>query len=128
MTHFLCDLDNHNLNISEDADVNVAYDNFNKCFNGIANKHAPCKERKLLSEQVPHIIFFFKSVIYRKKMLFFKQVTSSKYWEAHRKQRNIVTTLKNKSVNKYFIERCVGGPKPKIMEYPAKLGQKFVFI
>jgi hypothetical protein len=33
--------------------------------------------------------------------------------EAYRKQRNVVTKLKNKSVNNYFIERCAGGPKCK---------------
>jgi hypothetical protein len=44
-------------------------------------------------------------------MLFFQQVTSSKYWEAYSNQRNVVTKLKNKSVDNYFIERCAGGPK-----------------
>ena len=56
-----------------------------------------------------------KSAIYRKKMLFnkFQQVNSSKNWEAYRKQRNVVTKLKNKSVNNYFIERCASGPKSR---------------
>ena len=30
-----------------------------------------------------------------------------------RKQRNVVTKVKNKSTNNYFIERCAGGPKSK---------------
>ena len=48
-------------------------------------------------------------------MLFnkFQQVNSSKNWEAYRKQRNIVTKVKNKSVNNYFIERCASGPKSR---------------
>jgi hypothetical protein len=33
--------------------------------------------------------------------------------EAYIKQRNVVTKLKNTSVNNYFIERCAGGPKSK---------------
>ena len=38
---------------------------------------------------------------------------TSKNWENFRKQRNLVTSLKRKSANKYFIERCVGGCKNK---------------
>jgi hypothetical protein len=30
-----------------------------------------------------------------------------------RKQRNVVTEVKNKSINNYFIERCAGGPKSR---------------
>jgi hypothetical protein len=36
---------------------------------------------------------------------------SNKNWEAYRKQRNLVTKLKNQSIRTYFYERCVGGPK-----------------
>jgi hypothetical protein len=39
-----------------------------------------------------------------------KQKTN-KIWEAYRKQRNFVNKLKKKSVQKYFYERCAGGPK-----------------
>jgi hypothetical protein len=34
-------------------------------------------------------------------------------WEAYRKQRNLVTKLKRKSINTYFQERCTGGQKSK---------------
>jgi hypothetical protein len=53
-------------------------------------------------------------------MLFFQQVTSSKYWEAYSNQRNVVTKLKNKSVDNYFIERCAGGPKSNSKRFSNK--------
>jgi len=34
-------------------------------------------------------------------------------WELYRQQRNLVTKIKRESVKKYFIQRCVGGPKSK---------------
>ena len=36
---------------------------------------------------------------------------TNKNWEAYKKHRNFVNKLKKKSVQKYFYERCAGGPK-----------------
>ena len=49
--------------------VNSAYDHFSKCFNEVADKHAPFKERKILPKQVPYMNSELKWAIYRKKML-----------------------------------------------------------
>ena len=38
---------------------------------------------------------------------------TSKNWEKFRRQRNLVTKLKRKSANQYFLERCLGGSKTK---------------
>ena len=48
-------------------------------------------------------------------MLFnkFQNYRSASNWEKFRQQRNLVTKLKRRSVNQYFIERCVGGCKAK---------------
>ena len=43
----------------------------------------------------------------------FNKIKTSKNWEKYRKQRNLVTNLKRKSMNKYFIDRCVGGCNSK---------------
>ena len=43
----------------------------------------------------------------------FQKINSKKNWEAYRTQRNLVTKLKKRSTNNYFIERCTGGPKAK---------------
>jgi hypothetical protein len=41
----------------------------------------------------------------------FEKYKTNKTWEAYRKQRNLVTKLKRKSVNTYFQERFAGGQK-----------------
>ena len=54
-----------------------------------------------------------RKAIYMKQMLRnkFEKCKSDKNWERYRKQRNLVTKLKKKSVKSYFLERCVGGQK-----------------
>ena len=56
-----------------------------------------------------------KQAVYKKRMLFnkFQNYRSASNWEKFRQQRNLVTKLKRRSVNQYFIERCVGGCKAK---------------
>ena len=58
---------------------------------------------------------FLKQAVYKKRMLFnkYQNHRSSSNWEKFRQQRNLVTKLKRKSINQYFIERCVGGCKAK---------------
>ena len=48
-------------------------------------------------------------------MLFnkFHKHKTPKNWENFQRQRNLVTKLKRKSTNQYFIERCLGGSKTK---------------
>lgn len=115
VTNFLQDLENQNLDMSNFDNVNSAYDHFSKCFNEVADKHAPFKERKILPKQVPYMNSELKRAIYRKKMLYnkFQKYNNSRNWEAYRRQRNYVTKLKSKSINTYFIERRTGGPKSK---------------
>lgn len=43
----------------------------------------------------------------------FEKYRSGKTWEKYRKQRNLVTKLKRKSVNTYCQEGCAGGKKLK---------------
>jgi Fe-S cluster biosynthesis and repair protein YggX len=56
-----------------------------------------------------------KFPMYKNRMLYniFKKINSKKNWEAYKTQRNLVTKLKKRSINNYFIERCTGGPKAK---------------
>ena len=58
-----------------------------------------------------------RKAIYNKQMLWskFEKYKINKTWEAYRKQRNLVTKLKRKSINTYFQERCTGGQKSKIV-------------
>ena len=54
-----------------------------------------------------------KKAIYNKQMLRnkYEKYHTDKTWEAYRKQRNLVTKLKKRSVRTYFLERCIGGHK-----------------
>ena len=56
-----------------------------------------------------------RKAIYKKQMLRskFEKYKTNKTWEAYRKQRNLVTKLKRKSINTYFQERYTGGQKSK---------------
>ena len=54
-----------------------------------------------------------RGAIYRKQMLYsqYTKNRSDKNWEKFRKQRNLVTKIKRKSIKVYFLERCSGGSK-----------------
>ena len=43
----------------------------------------------------------------------FQNNKTKRNWENFRKQRNLVVSLKRKSINKCFIDRCIGGYKPE---------------
>jgi hypothetical protein len=57
--------------------------------------------------------FIISPEIYKKRMFHnkFLKNRSKVNWENYRKQRNHVNKVKKKSVQNYFFERCVGGPK-----------------
>jgi hypothetical protein len=54
-----------------------------------------------------------RKAIYNKQMLRNKneKYHTDKTWEAYRKQRNLVTKLKKRSVRTYVLDRCIGGHK-----------------
>ena len=62
---------------------------------------------------MPYINKTLKQDVCKKRMLFnkFQNYRSASNWEKIRQQTNLVTKLKRRSVNQYFIERCVGGFK-----------------
>ena len=61
----------------------------------------------------PYMNSELRKAVYRKQMFRskFEKNRSDKNWEKFRKQRNLVTKLKRKSIKSYFLERCVGGEK-----------------
>ena len=88
---------------------------FSKIFNSVADTHAPLKSKKCIDKPVPNMNRTLKQAIYKKRMLqnTYNKYKTSKHWEKYSKQRNLVTKLKRKSINTYFIERCVDGCKNK---------------
>ena len=65
---------------------------------------------KCMPKPVPYMNKSLKQDVYKKKMLFnkFHKHKTPKNWDNFRRQRNLVTKLKRKSTNQYFIEICLG--------------------
>lgn len=112
---FLTDTANIDFNIDDFTDVNNAYDHFAEAFKNVVDKHVPIKQKRPVAKPAPFMNKTLKQAIYKKRMLqnkYFK-CKNAKNWENFRQQRNLVTSLRRKSINQYFIERCVGGSKCK---------------
>ena len=114
---FNVDLENSlsQLKFSEHINVNEMYEAFKNTLLDVTNKHAPLKKKKCQSKEVPYMNNVLKQAIYKKRMLLhrYQKCRTSKNWEKFRLQRNYVTKVKRKSINQYFIERCLGGCKTK---------------
>ena len=81
--NFIEDLENAHLeNIDDDIDVNKAYDEFNKKFIDIYNKHVPVKQRKLVRNPAPFMNSKLKKAVYKKRMLHnkYQQHKNSETW------------------------------------------------
>jgi hypothetical protein len=111
---FLQELQSEQLDvITEHSNVETAYHNFEATFIKVVDKNIPLKKRRYITHPAAFMNKGLGQEIYKKCMLhnkFLKQKTN-KNWEAYRKQRNFVNKLEKKSVQKYFYERCAGGPK-----------------
>ena len=115
LENFLSDAATIECKVDGSVDVNEAYDCFSRDFKSIVDKHVPVKQRKPIAKPAPFMNKSLKQAIYKKGMLQnkYQKYKSPKAWEAYRKQRNHVTSLRRKSINQYFVERCVGGAKCK---------------
>jgi len=96
-------------------DINILYNDFETKVSHVIDHHAPLEYRYPRKNYVPYTNRELRKAIYNKQMLRFKfeKYKTNKTWEAYRKQRNLVTKLKRKSVNTYFQERFAGGQKSK---------------
>ena len=96
-------------------DVNDIYRAHEVLLTDLLDEHAPIKEKRLQSQQCPFINSNIRKAAYEKAMLsntFYKWKTPAK-WEAYRKQRNLTTKLKRRSIITYVDERCTRGPTSK---------------
>ena len=99
--------------------MNEMYEDFTNTITSVTNKFAPQKVKKCIPKPVPYMNKSLKQDVYRKQMLFnkFQKHKTSKNWENFRRQRNLVTKLKQKSANQYFLERCLQAVKYGILVY-----------
>ncbi|KAL4227059.1 hypothetical protein ACF0H5_015033 [Mactra antiquata] len=99
--------------MADNSPVNELYEHFENELNTVFNKHIPIKQKCIKQQQLPYMNSKLRKAIYHKKMTYHKFMKSktSKTWENYRKSRNYVNKLKKQSMNKYFLDRCVGGSK-----------------
>ena len=76
--------------------------------NHLVNDHAPIKTKKITNTQLPYMNGELRKAINVKAMLkrkYYKFQTNAA-WSNYKRQRNLVNSLKRKSLQKYFDTRC----------------------
>ena len=86
-------------------DIDDIYEHWHHLFIRVVDQHLPLKRKDIRGDQPPWITPEI-SAISRRNILFkkFKRNKSADNWEQFKKQRNLVTTLKRKSMKSYFIQ------------------------
>ena len=89
-------------------DVNDVMWAYNILLNDTVNLHAPIKTRILRKPQLPYMNGELRKAINVKAMLRrkFNRCKCVYTWSLYKKQRNLVTNLKRKSLTQYFNVRC----------------------
>lgn len=86
-------------------DIDDIYEHWHHLFIRVVDQHLPLKRKDIRGDQPPWITPEI-SAISRRNILFkkFKRNKSADNWEQFKKQRNLVTTFKRKSMKSYFIQ------------------------
>ena len=106
---FLTDIESaplHVCNIFDDVDDCVWFQN--KVVIDILDEHAPIKKKHIKTKQAPFMNGELRKAINVKAMLHRKYLKyiGNKQWEAFKKQRNLVTKMKKRSLKVYFEKKC----------------------
>jgi hypothetical protein len=104
--HDLSSIPYHIVEIFDDIDD--SYWMWNKLTLQVVNEHAPLKTKTVKSRGVPYMNGELRRSINVKKMLKrrYDQDRNNTNWEKYKCQRNLVTKLRNKSVNVYVKNKC----------------------
>ena len=96
----------HVCNVFDDID-DVMW-SFNHLLSEVVDAHAPVKTKLLKKPQLPYMNGQLRKAINVKGMLRrkFNKCNDQINWDRYRKQRNLVTSLKRKSLKEYFNQRC----------------------
>ena len=81
---------------------------YNKLITQVIDNHAPLKQKTVKRHQVPYMNCELRKAINVKAMLRrkFNKFKTNHAWEKYRKERNLVNSLKRKSIKVYFEKRC----------------------
>ena len=94
-------------------DPNDAYWLFDKLYTDILDEHAPIKTTRRHPMHAPFMNTELRKARNVKAMLRRKydKYPTNFAWEQYRKQRNLVTKLRKKSIKQYFSNNCETGKK-----------------
>ena len=86
--------------------VEDIWDHWYKLFVDVIDQHMPYKKKYIRGDQPPWITSEISHAISRRNRLLkkFRKNRSNQNWDCYRKQRNLVTTLKRKSLKSYCIQ------------------------
>ena len=93
---------------SSGAHINEQLSCFDSRFSDFVDKHAPIKQKTIRKPPCPFMNGELRKAIYRKCVLRnnFYKCRSDKNWILYKRQRNLVTKLRKKSVRLYFKNKC----------------------
>ena len=79
----------------------------------IFDEHVPLKRKRIRKKQQAFFNSKFKKAVMTKRHLLkkYKNFPTNENWERYRKQWNICTDIRRKSIKNYVRDRCIGGPK-----------------
>ena len=106
-TLFKCDVANITLNKANNEPSKVFKEYQTKIIE-ICNKHAPIKQRTIKKQQVPYMNKQLRSAMFVRNQLRNKYYVcrNKENWDKYRKQRNLVTSIRRKSIGNYFQNKC----------------------
>ena len=101
----------HVMSVFDDIDDQAWF--FHKLYTSVVDEIAPIKTRTIKYKPLPYMNSELRKAMFKRNMLrnkFYKtphknKLERSKAWEAFRRQRNLVTTLRRKSLQIYFQKR-----------------------
>jgi len=96
-------------------DAEDAFWSYQYLLNEVIDVHAPKKTRYLKKPQLPYMNGQLRKAINVKGMLKrkFHSFKDQSSWNKYKSQRNLVTSLKRKSLKEYFNQRCNNDPNAK---------------
>ena len=96
----------HVCDLFDDVDDSVWF--HNTLIKDVLDEHAPIKKKYIRSKQAPFMNGELRKAINVKAMLHRKYLKfkDDMHWKAYKKQRNLVTAMKKRSLKTYFEDRC----------------------
>ena len=74
----------------------------------VIDEHAPVKKKLIKQESVPYMNGCLRKAMYQRNMARNKfRKYGKQYWQENRRQRNLVASLRKKSLRNYFSQRCI---------------------